>query len=439
MEPVRDSSEALAGRQAGVGQCALNPLHKLLSRGEIRSAVDTPTRSKRPACLRASLDQPSASSVRPIRRRSFCIPSCVKSRNTARLNPASRIYADSPVQENASRRHSPLHAEIIVATDTQIRKAMQAGRRMASNVVEQRTKVLSQRQAVVSGPARARAAAAPPSIKPQFFEAVGRDAPVGVLVAEGDSWFDYPFFDVLKLLEDDFGYDVRHVAHKGDRVEDMAYGGERGGASGGGAQLDRLTRLIEKLLRERRVPSAILLSGGGNDIAGSEFSMLLEHKLSQAAGLNPQVVSGLIDHRIRLSYVTILSAITRLCQLRTGKRIPILVHGYDYPVPDGRGYFGGWGFLPGPWLEPGFRQKGYENLAERTGIVRTLIDRFNAMLQELVRLQEFAHVAHVDLRGTLTTGSGYKDLWDNELHPTRKGFERVCAKIAKVLGELPAP
>ena len=34
----------------------------------------------------------------------------------------------------------------------------------------------------------------------------------GVLVAEGDSWFDYPFTDVLSELEDRHGYDVESVA-----------------------------------------------------------------------------------------------------------------------------------------------------------------------------------------------------------------------------------
>ena len=46
-----------------------------------------------------------------------------------------------------------------------------------------------------------------------------------MLVAEGDSWFDYPWQDVLRMLEDRHGYDVESVAHKGDRIEDMAYSG----------------------------------------------------------------------------------------------------------------------------------------------------------------------------------------------------------------------
>ena len=47
----------------------------------------------------------------------------------------------------------------------------------------------------------------------------------------------------------------------------------------------------------------------------------------------------------------------------------------------------GWGdtawrwILPGPWLEPGFRQKGYEDLQERVDVMVTLIDHFNALLE----------------------------------------------------------
>src|SRR5262249_48726433 len=145
--------------------------------------------------------------------------------------------------------------------------------------------------------------------------AVGGPATAGVLVAEGDSWFDYPLNDILRLLEDSHGYDVESVAHKGDRVEDMAY--ERG-------QLEELTRRLEKLLRRGVVPRAVLLSGGGNDVAGAEFAMLLNHARSAVRGLNAQVVAGVVDERIRFAYVTILQAVTEVCEQRLGRRLPIL-------------------------------------------------------------------------------------------------------------------
>jgi hypothetical protein len=48
----------------------------------------------------------------------------------------------------------------------------------------------------------------------------------------------------------------------------------------------------------------------------------------------------------------------------------------DPPIPvlDGRGFLGGWWFLPGPWLEPGFREKGFARLPERITLAKQLID-----------------------------------------------------------------
>lgn len=250
----------------------------------------------------------------------------------------------------------------------------------------------------------------------------------GVLVAEGDSWFDYPFHDILEELEDRYGYDVESVAHHGDPIEEMAYGGN---------QLEEFTRRIEKVVRRGSTPKAILLSGGGNDVAGTEFGMLLNHARSAIAGLNMSVVDGVINQRIRSAYITILSAVTTICQQKTGMVLPILVHGYDYPVPDGRGFLGGWGPLPGPWLEPGFREKGFEDLQSRTTIAHDLIDRFNTMVETLPALQGLEHVRYVNLRNTLRTDAQYQQWWENELHPTERGFHAVADKFVAVLAALP--
>jgi len=63
------------------------------------------------------------------------------------------------------------------------------------------------------------------------------------------------------------------------------------------------------------------------------------------------------------------NAPTEVCKKRLNRRLAIL-HGYDYPVPDGRAFMGGWGFLPGPWLEPGFREKGFEQMPERIRLMK---------------------------------------------------------------------
>lgn len=264
-----------------------------------------------------------------------------------------------------------------------------------------------------------------PKLARRFVEAAGQDG-AATLVAEGDSWFDYFGYDVLGQLER-AGYDIESVAHAGDTVEEMAYGKD---------QLPRLTSLLDKLIRAGRVPLAILLSGGGNDVAGDEFAQLLDHARSPSPGPNEDVVRGVIDVRARDSYLTILLEITGLCQRRLGRPIPILVHGYDRPRPDGRGVLGGFWRLPGPWLRPGFQTKGFPDEDVNTAVIGTLIDRFNAMLQRLVALPQMSHVRYVDLRGTLSNGAGYRRDWGNELHPTRGGFEKVGQRFAQVLARL---
>jgi lysophospholipase L1-like esterase len=248
-----------------------------------------------------------------------------------------------------------------------------------------------------------------------------------VLLAEGDSWFDYPGPDVLDYLEDVYRYDVESRAKAGHRAEDMAY------ADG---QLDDLARTLEKLLRDEKPVRAILLSAGGNDLLGSEFGMLLEHVNSGLAPLNPQVVAGVIGLRVRTAYLHILTKITETAVRITGRAVPILIHGYAPPVPDGRGVLGGWWFLPGPWMAPGFRDKGLGDtqLARRKAILVELIGTFHQMLRELTTLAEFSHVHFVELDPeTLSTGDDYKESWANELHPTKKGFELVAHRFAEVL------
>ena len=51
-------------------------------------------------------------------------------------------------------------------------------------------------------------------------------------------------------------------------------------------QLDDFARSLERVLRSGTAPKAILLSGGGNDVAGDAFAMLINHKLSPSPGLN---------------------------------------------------------------------------------------------------------------------------------------------------------
>ena len=232
-----------------------------------------------------------------------------------------------------------------------VNAAMSSGRAMAQNVIAFRTEQSRRRAAAVRrmarAPARRRAPAGPPQIPPKTRALLGTPVSAGVLVAEGDSWFDYPFHDVLQMLEDEYLYDVESVAHKGDSLEDMAHSG---------GQFEEFARRLEKLLRANKVPRAILLSGGGNDIAGDEFAILLNHAASTLPPLNDDIVRGVIEVRLKAAYAHMISGLTTIARSYLNRPIPIITHGYDYALPDGRG-LGGFGCYPAPGWSQDFGRK----------------------------------------------------------------------------------
>jgi hypothetical protein len=258
----------------------------------------------------------------------------------------------------------------------------------------------------------------------------------GYLLAVGDSWFDYPIHDILTRLDDNYGYNIESSANKGDPIETMV---SRVG------QLDKFARCMDKIVALGATPKAILISGGGDDIAGNEFGMLINNiDLAPIPGWNDQVLAGVIDIRIAAAYRLMIASINALCQQSLGRTFPVLVHGYDYPVPDGRGFLGG-GLLPGPWLKPGFDEKLFSDINVTTQMMTTVIDRFNTMLQNLVQEPGFQNVTYIDLRGTLSNSlADYKDWWANEIHPNAGGFfggqdgwGAIATKFQAVLATLP--
>jgi len=254
----------------------------------------------------------------------------------------------------------------------------------------------------------------------------------GVVVAEGDSWFDYPGADVLDRLEA-AGFRVAKVAHAGDRLEDMAYHPK---------QVTDLVRVMRGLKEDGHTPRAIVLSGGGNDLAGEEFVTLLNHAASGLPALSPQLLDVIIGERLMFAYGCLIGRATQAAEEIFLGRIPVVIHGYGYPVPDGRGFWGGGWFLPGPWLKPGFCSKGHTDPQANADVMVKLIDRFNQMASTIPTLKGFEHVTWVDVRPVLSNelaGDRYQASWENELHPTEAGFEAVADKFLEALRALPEP
>ena len=254
----------------------------------------------------------------------------------------------------------------------------------------------------------------------------------GIVVAEGDSWFNYPLHDVLERLEEQFGFRVESVAHQGDSAEQMAYDPAQGAA---------LARLLQRLKDDGKTPRAILLSAGGNDIAGDQFGMLINHVNSGLPVLNTQIVNGVINERLMFAYGCLIGRINQMTQTLFPNPVPIVIHGYAHAVPDGRGFLGGTWFLPGPWLRPGFDQKGHTDRAKNRDQVANLLDQLNAMLQSLPTFPNIQNTTYLDLRGVLNNNlpTQYKQDWANELHPTPDGFERLAKHFSDQILLFPKP
>lgn len=250
-----------------------------------------------------------------------------------------------------------------------------------------------------------------------------------IVVAEGDSWFDYkPAFigigtkDLLGHLQTSGRINVYRLSKAGDTLENMVYGTD---TTGKGPDLaPALPPQIEKTLaaiRDRNA-DAFFFSGGGNDLAGVELAGYLNHKESGLPTLREDTMETIFGECFVHALNTLIAKVRR-----TKPGIPVFLHGYDYPVPDGR-YVKFLGFtFSGPWLKPALTQKRYVSPADGMQILRMVTDRFNDALARVAAAHEGVH--YINLRGTLRTDGSYRQDWANELHPTSGGFKKVASII----------
>ncbi len=255
-----------------------------------------------------------------------------------------------------------------------------------------------------------------------------------LLIAEGDSWFDQIIrYDLLSALEDEHDYQIEEVASPGHTIKHMAHDP---------AQLNGFLRIIKKALKGGQKPRAILLSGGGNDVAGAKFEEMLLDKNGSSGGYSPNIAESFIGEELLSAYTHIITRVSVTCREILGEDLPIIVHGYDYVVPDGRGVWSIMGFngpLPGPWLGPTFSSKGYEDLEERQDIINELMNLFNEMLIELSNHPRFSSFTHfINLRNTLSFDPHqYQSWWADELHPNKEGFKLIADKFYQTISSLP--
>lgn len=237
-----------------------------------------------------------------------------------------------------------------------------------------------------------------------------------VVISEGDSWFSYPFArNVVDWLDDpqDTGLPARQtkwsllrLEGSGDEIVAMLSGGQRAD--------------LRELL-DRYEVGALLFSGGGNDIVGPDLLPLLVPYVNGMTAADC-LVRPRLDRRLR----QIRDCYSELLDLvaDSGKPTVVISHGYDYPRPSRVGVklLGG-AIKLGPWLLPYLGERGIRDKALQAGIVRILIDEFNAVLQSL----SGPSFVPLDARGLVG------DDWVNEIHANRAGARKVASLFAGAL------
>jgi lysophospholipase L1-like esterase len=251
------------------------------------------------------------------------------------------------------------------------------------------------------------------------------------LAAIGDSWLMVYAFFWHDLLDGLRNYKVRSFASGGRTLAEMAN--------------DSNLEAVTKYLRNpgANPPKALLLGGGGNDVHHQDETtsnppppalarMLVKSPQPGQEPLKEDEVHKFIDIELAGYYKKIID------NVRQASNIPILIHAYDHPIPDGRHVIGS-----GPWLRPIFDQRGIDTrtaagMAIGRDVMRRLIDRLNATAATFA--DPARKIYHVNLTGKLAAHYGapenYPTDWGNELHPTDDGFDRLADIIAAKLHEL---
>lgn len=234
------------------------------------------------------------------------------------------------------------------------------------------------------------------------------------VVALGDSWFWYPknnlIFPLQRIINENGPTPILVLGENGAEAEEYTMP----------TYTRQLERVLDPNLGYGRTVRAVFLSGSGNDVAGTDdFPVLLRAHCSGAESADDCFKTGEPLSTARRLTRFLLTAHDRVQALIPGT--PVVVHGYDYAIPTGKGFLG-----LGQWLREPMDSVGVPRKFQRT-VVKRLIDAVADAQIEAI-LPTFLPI---DTRGTLEDSQ-----WDNELHPTHGGFNKIAKQWRTPLKQL---
>lgn len=237
------------------------------------------------------------------------------------------------------------------------------------------------------------------------------------LLAEGDSWFDFPFplynsprSDVLDALASTYKYAVVRDSKRGDVVSRMC-------------QADNIAHFVN--LARLHKPKAFLFSGGGNDYVGGDpaaTSKLFKMINPKGSGKPP-----LDAVNVRKFARELMGQIDEFVSAMATLEIPVIFHGYANAIPDGRPAF--WK-VAGPWLKPATKARGYKTMTEARPVITEFLAIYNNELRDLAERRR-GKLFYVDCRPVIAD----KD-WHDELHLRARGFVKVAGLFDQIIRSL---
>ncbi len=244
-------------------------------------------------------------------------------------------------------------------------------------------------------------------------------------LAQGDSWFSYICgFALIHWLQVRFG-------PRNAYIDNIAVSGRT------------LRQMLSREFKEHLAAgppsgqpwSAILLSGGGNDICGDHRFRDWLKPYDGGAHPSDYYITDAFDGELDVLQGIYEEAIALVG--KTSKNLRIFVHDYDFAIPDGRCVTGRSPHLradfricfAGPWMLPAFEQRGFHKFGDPVSqlindIVTAILKRFADRLSSLEQKYSNQFIL-VRTQGTLKPPQDPK-LWVNELHPYDDSFELLA-------------